>query len=137
MLTLIYETRVAGHLTTFGYIVVLLTGTSFILGVAAELHTIREKAREKAEEHAKHIEQEGQLARIETEIKANTRPLLPVAIFYTLRHTTTTAAIERAFSGVRRKANGVRSCNPAIRGELLKIVVMQDLTPLYSWNDLY
>ncbi len=86
MLSLIYEPRVVGHLTTFGYVVVLLTGSSFILGLAAAIHTIREKAREDAEAHAKHVKQKGQLVRFETEIKANTRPLLPVAVFYTLRH---------------------------------------------------
>jgi len=114
MMSLIYETREAGHLTTFGYVAVFLTGISFILGIAAELYAIREKAREKAEEHAKHFEQKGQLGRIETEIKANTRPLLPVAVFYTLRHSTTSEAIERAFSGV----SGFKS----IKSDLLQLV---------------
>jgi len=101
ILSLLFETQESGHLTTFGYVAAILTVISFILGVSAEIHTIKEEVREEAEERAKHVEQKQQLGRIETEIKANTRPLLPVAMFYTLRHTTTTEAIEQAFSGVR------------------------------------
>jgi hypothetical protein len=114
MLSLIYETRVAGHLTTFGYVVVVLTVTSFILGVASMLYAIKEKSLEKAEEHAKHIEHKGQLGRIETEIKANTRPLLPVAVFYTLRHEISDDATEKAFAGIK----GFRD----IKNEYLKLV---------------
>jgi hypothetical protein len=71
-----------------------------ILGVAAEVYAIKEEKREEAEEHAKYTEQKQHLGLIESEVKASTRPLLPIAIFYTIQHTTTPEAVERAFSAV-------------------------------------
>ena len=114
MLSLVFEPRVAGHLTTFGYVALILSGSSFILGLAAAIQAMREKAREEAEASAKHAEQKGQLGRIETEIKANTRPLLPVAVFYTLRHEISDEATERNFTGIK----GFRD----IKNEYLKLV---------------
>lgn len=100
-LTLLFDTREAGRLTAFGYAVAVLTVASFVLGIAAEINSIREKAREEALERARHVEQKQQLGQLEAEVKAGTRPLLPIAVFYTLRHTTTPDAVERAFAGAR------------------------------------
>lgn len=100
-LTLLFDTREAGRLTGFGYAVAALSLASFVLGLLAELHSIREDAREKAEELSRHAEQKQQLGLLEAEVKAGTRPLLPIAVFFTLRHTTTPEAVERAFAGVK------------------------------------
>ncbi len=114
MLSLLFNTREHGHLTAFGYAVAILTGISFILGVAAQIHTAVEEARKKAAEQAKFSEQKQQLNRIEAETTASTRPLLPVAIFYTLRHTTTPESIEPSFSAV----SGFKG----VKSDLLKLV---------------
>ena len=100
-LTLLFDTREAGRLTAFGYSVAVLTVASFVLGIVAQFHSIREKAREDAQERERHIEQKQQLGHLEAEVKAGTRPLLPIAVFYTLRHTTTPGAVDRAFAGTR------------------------------------
>lgn len=114
VMTLLYETRESGHLTTFGYAVAILTAISFVLGVAAEVHTMREEARQEAEERAKEMAQKQQLGRIETEMKASVRPLLPVALFYTIRHSITADALTREFTGVP----GFRS----LKSDILKLV---------------
>lgn len=100
-LTLLFDTRESGHLTTFGYAVAILTVASFVLGIAAEIQTMREKAAEDADDRAKHLEQKHHLRRIETEVKATARPLLPLGMFYTLRHTITPHAAEAAFNGIQ------------------------------------
>ncbi|MBK9166393.1 MAG: hypothetical protein IPM24_02895 [Bryobacterales bacterium] len=100
-LTLLFDTREAGRLTGFGYAVAALTAASFALGLVAEIHSIREKAREESEQRARRTEQRQQLAQLEAEVKAGTRPLLPISVFFTLRHATTPNAVERAFAGTR------------------------------------
>lgn len=128
MLSLLFDTREQGHLTAFGYAVAILTGISFILGVAAEIHTAVEKAREEAAERAKFAEQKQQLTRIEAETTASTRPLLPVAVFYTLRHTTTAEPIDRAFSGV----SGFKT----VRSDLLRLVGSARLGGPLGYNSI-
>ena len=127
-LTLLFETRESGHLTLFGYVVAVLTGLSFVLGFAAELHTMREEARKEAEERAKELEQKQQLGRIETEMKVSTRPLLPIAVFYTLRHSTTSEALDREFAGVR----GFKS----MKSDLLKLVGSARLGRPLGYNSI-
>jgi len=122
------ETRESGHPSTFGYVLAILTAIAFILGVATEIHTMREEARKEAEERAKHLEQKQQLGRIETEMKASTRPLLPVAMFYTLRHTTTAQALEQAFVGIR----GFKG----IKSDLLKLVGTARLGGPLGYNSI-
>lgn len=100
-LTLLFDTRESGHLTTFGYAVAILTATLFVLGIAAELQSMREKAVEEEKDRVKHLEQKHHLRQIETEIKATARPLLPLGMFYTLRHQIGPDAAERAFNGVK------------------------------------
>ena len=78
-----------------------------ILGIAAEFHAVKEEKRKEAEDRSKHAEQTQHLGRIESEVKASTRPLLPIAIFHTIRHTHTAKAVERTFSGV----SGFRTLN--------------------------
>ena len=73
---------------------------TFVLGVAAEIHAIREEARKEAAERAKLLDQKQQLGRIEAEMKASTRPLLPIAMFYTFRHSITAEAVDHVFVGV-------------------------------------
>jgi hypothetical protein len=114
VLTLLFDTREDGQLTGFGYTVAVLTFASFALGLLAEIHSIRQNARDKAEDLSRHAEQRHQLGQLESEVKAGTRPILPISIFYTLRHTTTPDAIERAFSGTR----GFKTSN----SDLLKLV---------------
>ena len=104
ILSLLFDTRETGHLTSFGYALVVLTGVSMILGMAAEFYAIKEEKRKESEDHVKYTEQTQYLGRIESEVKAGTRPLLPIAMFYTIRHTTTAEAVEQAFSEV----NGFR-----------------------------
>jgi len=99
-MTLLFDTRVDGHLTAFGYSVAVLIGSSLILGVAAEIHAIREKARDDAENASRHLEQKHQIGRLETEMSASIKPLLPLAIFYTLRHTPEAEALDKMFAGV-------------------------------------
>ena len=108
ILSLLFDTRLTGRLTKFGYIVAILTAASLILGIAAKLHEIREEKRTEAENRAKHAEQTQHLGRIESEVKASTRPLLPIAVFHTIRHTPTDEAVELAFSEV----SGFRSLSP-------------------------
>lgn len=127
-LTLLFDTRESGHVTAFGYAVAILTVTSFFLGIAAEIHTMREKTREKAEERTKHLEQKQQLGRIETEVKASTRPLLPIAMFYTLRHTATAEALDHAFVGVR----GFRS----LTSDFLKLIGTARLGGPLGYNSI-
>lgn len=54
------------------------------------------------------------LTNIESHVQSASYPLLPFALFYTLRHTTTPDAIERTFSGVR----GYK----ALKSDLLQLV---------------
>jgi hypothetical protein len=99
-MTLLFDTRVDGHLTPFGYSVAVLMVSSVILGIAAEIHAIREKARDDAETTARHLDQKQQIGRLETEMSASTKPLLPLAMFYTLRHTPEPKALDEMFAGV-------------------------------------
>lgn len=128
VMTLLYETRESGHLTTFGYAVAILTAISFVLGVAAEVHTMREEAREEAEERAKELAQKQQLGRIETEMKASVRPLLPIALFYTIRHTAKAEELDHAFAHVR----GFKS----IKNEFLKLVGSARLGGRLGYNSI-
>ena len=100
-LTLLFETRESGHLTAFGYAVAVLTVLSFVLGVAAEVHTMREEAGKEVEQRTKELDAKQQMGRIEAETKASVRPLLPLALFYTLRHSPSPGALEREFAGIR------------------------------------
>lgn|GEM_PF-6371780 len=115
ILSLLFDTRLTGRLTTFGYVVAILTGVSLILGMAAKIHEIREEKRKQAAERAQQVEQTQHLGRIESEVKASTRPLLPIAIFHTIRHTANAKAVDRTFSGV----SGFRTLNS---NKMLKLV---------------
>lgn len=127
-LTLLFETRESGHLTTFGYAVATLTVFSFVLGVAAEIHTMREEVRKDTEERAKELEQKQQLSRIETEMKASVRPLLPVALFYTIRHSLKPDALEREFVGIPGFKN--------IKSDFLKLVGSARLGGPLGYNSI-
>jgi hypothetical protein len=98
--TLLFDTRAGGHLTPFGYSVAILLATSLVLGIAAEIHSIREKSRDDAERRYTQLNQELQMGRLETEVSASIKPLLPLAIFYTLRHTPEAEALDKMFADV-------------------------------------
>jgi hypothetical protein len=128
ILSLLFETRHEDKLTKFGYVVLVLTCTSLILGIAAQIHTIKEERRKASEDLAKHTEQKQHLGRIESEVKASTRPLLPIAMFYTIYHTPEPPAIEKAFGDV----NGFRS----VSSDILKLVGTARLGGPLGYNSI-
>jgi hypothetical protein len=75
MLSLMFETRQADKLTKFGYVVFVLTACSLIVGIAAQIYTIREERRKESDARLKHVEQREHLGRIESEVRSSTRPL--------------------------------------------------------------
>ena len=77
-----------------------MIATSLILGIAAEMHAIREEARVAAEAAARHQDQKQQINRLEIEVSASTKPLLPLGMFYTLRHSPRANNLDTMFAGV-------------------------------------
>jgi hypothetical protein len=78
-----------------------LTACSLILGIAAQIYTIKEERRKESEAGAKHTEQQEHLGRIESEVRSSTRPVMPIGLFYTIRHSPNARAIKNAFTGVK------------------------------------
>jgi hypothetical protein len=99
--SLLYETHANGHLTKWGHIAAILTVSSFVLGVAAEIYKLLERQSDKREAQSKHFEQRHQLGRIEAEVKASTKPLLPVVMDCTFRFDIKPETAKKVFQDVR------------------------------------
>jgi hypothetical protein len=97
VVSLLFDFKENGHLNNWGRLALIITS---IAGCTAVLIEILEYRKEVVEE-ARAQERQEIIAQIKDETTKSNYPLVPFMLFYTLRHTTTNAVIERTFKDVK------------------------------------